>query len=247
MAKNKAKKKYEDMNREERRLHILKRNQEDIDSLKRWRDERREVIMDDVSGIMEGGSNYRVGPKGHPDTKIFPNTPEGKKQARAYEELMVGEDGKHYYGGEWEEAIDSDPTARPYHRDITDIVKGVEEDVREHEDEKSKIGQWRAGREEGEERIIKKEDRAKEIREQITGAKDYIVDYFKKNFEEGGKITGPSHEDGGIDINVEGGEMIVNESVNGAATKHSKGLKALNENPDGYEIIPIQDSRKRRT
>ena len=67
-----------------------------------------------------------------------------------------------------------------------------------------------------------------------------------KKYEKGGKMIGPLHEDGGITINVEGGEFMINESVNGAATKHSKGLKNLNKNPDDYAIVPIIDSRKRR-
>ena len=37
----------------------------------------------------------------------------------------------------------------------------------------------------------------------------------KKKYVKGGKFKGPSHDDGGIDINVEGGEFIVKKgSVN---------------------------------
>lgn len=59
----------------------------------------------------------------------------------------------------------------------------------------------------------------------------------KKKYIKGGKLNGPSHEEGGININVEGGEIIINKSVNQAAKKHRKGLLALNKNPDDYEIV----------
>ena len=65
----------------------------------------------------------------------------------------------------------------------------------------------------------------------------------RKKYNIGGNINGPSHEQGGVVIEAEGGEYIVNESINGAATKHSKGLKNLNKNPDDYVIVPITDSR----
>ena len=81
----------------------------------------------------------------------------------------------------------------------------------------------------------------------------------KKNIK-GGKLNGPSHEEGGIPIEVEGGEFIVNISKNGAAKKHKDGLVALNDNPDNYEIVeknsklpkgndydfPAIDARKRK-
>ena len=38
---------------------------------------------------------------------------------------------------------------------------------------------------------------------------------FKKKYVKGGKFKGPSHDNGGIDINVEGGEYIIKkDSVN---------------------------------
>ena len=82
----------------------------------------------------------------------------------------------------------------------------------------------------------------------------------KKKYDKGGKFKGPSHDNGGIDINVEGGEIIINKNENGAAEKHGKKLLALNNNPDDYEIIkknskliakhggeiPVFDARKRK-
>ena len=63
----------------------------------------------------------------------------------------------------------------------------------------------------------------------------------------GGKFKGPSHKDGGIDINVEGGEFIVKkDSVN---PKTEAILKYINKNgklpTDEYDILPTNDARKR--
>jgi len=52
----------------------------------------------------------------------------------------------------------------------------------------------------------------------------------------GGLIEGKSHGEGGELIEVEGNEVVVNDSVNNAAGIHKDGLLALNENPEDYEI-----------
>ena len=76
----------------------------------------------------------------------------------------------------------------------------------------------------------------------------------------GGKLKGPSHKEGGIPIEVEGGEIIINTNKNKAANKHEKKLLALNKDPDNYEIVkknskltnqdgydyPSYDSKNRR-
>jgi hypothetical protein len=70
---------------------------------------------------------------------------------------------------------------------------------------------------------------------------------------QGGKMHGPSHEEGGIKVEVEGQEIVINKSKNNAAGIHEKELLALNDNPDDYIIIkrpeydkwPSQDARKR--
>tara|TARA_R100001244_G_scaffold117280_1_gene87260 strand:+ start:181 stop:465 length:285 start_codon:yes stop_codon:yes gene_type:complete len=74
----------------------------------------------------------------------------------------------------------------------------------------------------------------------------------KSKMKKGGKMIGPSHDNGGIDINVEGQEIIINKTKNNAAGIHEKELLALNSNPDNYIIIkktedewPLQDARKR--
>ena len=57
--------------------------------------------------------------------------------------------------------------------------------------------------------------------------------------EDGGKMYGPSHNNGGIDINVEGGEYVIKEkSVN---PKTEAVLEYINE----YGKLPVQDARKR--
>ena len=62
-----------------------------------------------------------------------------------------------------------------------------------------------------------------------------------KKYVGGGLLKGPSHEQGGIPILAEGGEVIVNDAVNNAASKHEEGLLALNENPDDYIIVDARD------
>lgn len=66
-----------------------------------------------------------------------------------------------------------------------------------------------------------------------------------KKYQEGGQLKGPSHEEGGILVEAEGDEIIVNSTVNEAAIKHEDELLALNENPDEWEIVPKEDARKR--
>ena len=76
---------------------------------------------------------------------------------------------------------------------------------------------------------------------------------FEHN-KKGGKMNGPSHDNGGIDINVEGGEIVINKNINNAAGKHEENLLNLNNNPDDYKIVrdndnsykwPSNDARKR--
>jgi hypothetical protein len=59
-----------------------------------------------------------------------------------------------------------------------------------------------------------------------------------KKYQTGGMIKGRSHEGGGELIEVEGKEVVVNNSVNGAASIHGEELLALNENPEDYAIVP---------
>ena len=64
-----------------------------------------------------------------------------------------------------------------------------------------------------------------------------------KNKQGGGLIKGKSHEEGGEIIEVEGKEIVVNNSVNGAASIHEEELLALNENPEDYKIVRMGIAR----
>ena len=57
--------------------------------------------------------------------------------------------------------------------------------------------------------------------------------------QDGGLIKGKSHEEGGELIEVEGNEVVVNDSVNKAASIHEEELLALNESPEDYMIMPV--------
>ena len=60
----------------------------------------------------------------------------------------------------------------------------------------------------------------------------------------GGEIEGPSHDAGGVPIEVEGGEVVINNGVNGAAQMHEGGLLALNENREDYMIVKRDTYKK---
>jgi len=69
----------------------------------------------------------------------------------------------------------------------------------------------------------------------------------KKKYVKGGKLNGKSHSEGGIPIEVEGGEYVIKkDSVN---SDTESALDFINENgtlPYGFDgEIPITDARKR--
>jgi len=69
----------------------------------------------------------------------------------------------------------------------------------------------------------------------------------KKKYVKGGKFKGPSHDDGGIDINVEGGEYIIKKDSVNAETQPI--LEKINKTGKfQYRCggkIPVIDARKR--
>jgi hypothetical protein len=70
----------------------------------------------------------------------------------------------------------------------------------------------------------------------------------RQGYKVGGKLEGPSHEEGGIPIEVEGGEYIIKKSSVNAATKPV--LESINKtgklpSESGYNYQTI-DARKRR-
>ena len=89
-----------------------------------------------------------------------------------------------------------------------------------------------------------KKQRSWEDRVTSSNAKTYL-NKRQDIAETGGKLFGPSHDKGGIPIEVEGGEIIINKTENNAAGKHEDKLLALNKNPDAWEIVPTKDARKR--
>ena len=58
-----------------------------------------------------------------------------------------------------------------------------------------------------------------------------------KRAQSGGLLQGNSHDEGGIQIEAEGGEIMVNKTINNAAGMHEEELLALNENPEDYKIV----------
>jgi len=78
----------------------------------------------------------------------------------------------------------------------------------------------------------------------LSNAKTYL-NKRQDIAETGGKLFGKSHDEGGIPIEVEGGEIIINKTENDAAGKHENKLLALNKNPDEWEIVPTRDARTR--
>ena len=89
-----------------------------------------------------------------------------------------------------------------------------------------------------------KKQRSWEDRVTSSNAKTYL-NIRQDIAETGGKLFGPSHDKGGIPIEVEGGEIIINKTENDAAGKHENKLLALNKNPDEWEIVPTRNAKNR--
>ena len=65
--------------------------------------------------------------------------------------------------------------------------------------------------------------------------------------QDGGLITGRSHDEGGELIEAEGEEIMINKTMNNAAGLHEEELLALNENPEDYMIVPIEKNSVNRS
>ena len=70
----------------------------------------------------------------------------------------------------------------------------------------------------------------------------------KKKYIKGGKLNGPSHKEGGIPIEVEGGEYIIKKDSVNAETKPI--LEKINKTgklpKEIFYDFPIIDARKRK-
>ena len=68
----------------------------------------------------------------------------------------------------------------------------------------------------------------------------------KKKYVKGGKLNGPSHEKGGIPIEVEGGEYIIKkDSVNDKTLPILKEINKTGSYGCGGHVYPTFDARKR--
>ena len=68
----------------------------------------------------------------------------------------------------------------------------------------------------------------------------------KKKYVKGGKLKGPSHEKGGIPIEVEGGEYIIQkDSVNDKTLPILKEINNTGSYGCGGHVYPTVDARKR--
>ena len=68
----------------------------------------------------------------------------------------------------------------------------------------------------------------------------------KKKYKKGGTLQGPSHDDGGIPIEVEGGEFIVKkDSVNDDTLPILREINDTGKYEGGGYIWPTVDARKR--
>ena len=66
------------------------------------------------------------------------------------------------------------------------------------------------------------------------------IDKHLKSMNKGGKLEGPSHKEGGIPIEVEGGEYIIKKDSVNQSTIDT--LEYINKHGD----LPMSDARKRR-
>ena len=69
----------------------------------------------------------------------------------------------------------------------------------------------------------------------------------RRKMKKGGKLKGPSHDKGGIDINVEGGEYIIKkDSVNKNTLPILEEINKTGAYKGGGFVWPSLDARKRR-
>ena len=83
-------------------------------------------------------------------------------------------------------------------------------------------------------------NKGKKEKSRLKGSKrDFEMGGYNE-YPEGGTLNGPSHDNGGIPIEAEGGEFIIKrDSVNGSTLDM---LEYINKHGD----LPLSDARKRR-
>ena len=68
----------------------------------------------------------------------------------------------------------------------------------------------------------------------------------KKKYVKGGKLNGKSHKEGGIPIEVEGGEYVIKkDSVNEQTEPILKEINKTGKYGCGGHVYPTSDARKR--
>jgi hypothetical protein len=80
-------------------------------------------------------------------------------------------------------------------------------------------------------------NKGKKEKSRLKGSKRKFKMGGYNEYPNGGMLNGASHENGGIPIEAEGGEIIINSTMNNAAGQHEEDLLALNQSPEDYEII----------
>ena len=69
---------------------------------------------------------------------------------------------------------------------------------------------------------------------------------WEKEYKKGGRLKGASHDKGGIDINVEGGEYIIKkDSVNAQTEPILEAINKTGKYGCGGHVYPTSDARKR--
>ena len=69
---------------------------------------------------------------------------------------------------------------------------------------------------------------------------------WENKMKKGGKLKGASHDKGGIDINVEGGEFVVKkDSVNEQTEPILEKINKTGKYGCGGHVYPTSDARKR--
>jgi hypothetical protein len=145
--------------------------------------------------------------------------------------------------GEWWAKYSPDPITRtvvPYARMFERGWEGLRDRARKkyEESDEYKNKQQRL-RQQEEEKLARDAEEQARIDEEGAFTWESPQSQTASAYEKGGKLKGPNHDNGGIDINVEGGEYIVKkDSVN------QNTLDVL-EYINSYGDIPSSDARER--
>ena len=89
--------------------------------------------------------------------------------------------------------------------------------------------------------------KSKKQKKWMHANKPEMAKKWEKEYAKGGKLKGPSHDDGGIDINVEGGEYIIRkDSVNNDTLPVLEKINKTGSYRCGGHVYPTKDARSRK-